>query len=98
MLRFPMYINETMMKEDLEALDLSVRSNNCLRRVGFHTIGGLVEGINGWEELSRIRNCGKSSYSEILMKLFFYQYMKLSKDRQARYMKRVQELNETDFL
>lgn len=81
------------MQTDIEILDLSVRSCHCLKRSGYLTIGQLVEGINGWEELSKIRGCGKNSYAEILLKLFFYQYTHLSIQRQAKYMARVQELN-----
>ena len=37
-LRFPIYISEKLYETEIEALDLSVRSSNCLHRAGYRTI------------------------------------------------------------
>ena len=92
-LRFPMYINEKMKATDLEALELSVRSEHCLHRANYKTIGDLVEGINCREDLKKIRNCGDKSVDEIMDKLFCYQYEQLSGQRKARFIVRLVELN-----
>lgn len=93
-LRFPIYLNATLNETELDALDLSQRSNNCLHRVGFQTIGDLVNRINGSEDLMKIRNCGKKSVDEIMEKLFCYQYRSLKDEKKVQYIKRVLELNE----
>lgn len=92
-LRFPMYLNASLNETDLEALDLSPRSSNCLHRAGFKTIGDMVNQINGSEDLMKIRNCGKKSVDEIMENLFCYQYQVLKEEKKVRFAKRVLELN-----
>ena len=72
-LRFPMYINQTLMETDLEVLELSMRASNSLHRAGYRTIGELVEAIESGDDLKNIRNCGTKSIDEIMGKLFWYQ-------------------------
>jgi len=91
---FPIYISNDLFATDIEALDLSVRANNCLRRVGFQNIGELVETINGREDLKRIRNCGEKCVDEIMEKLFCYQYEQIPKEKKVKFIKRVVELNQ----
>ena len=93
-LRFPVYINETLKTTDLEALDLSVRSNNCLHRAGYRTIGDLVEAVDSSDDLKRIKNCGSKSVNEIMEKLFCYQYRQMCKENKLKYIRRVVELNQ----
>ena len=52
----------------IEELHLSVRSYNCLKRVGIHTLGALA----GIEDLSGIRNLGKKNIEEITEKVLEY--------------------------
>lgn len=92
-LRFPMYINTTLMETDLDALELSVRSSNCLHRAGYRTIGELVEAIESREDLMRIRNCGVRSIDEIMEQLFCYQYSQIANGRKIAYINKVMELN-----
>lgn len=47
----------------IEDLDLSVRSYNCLKRAGINTIGELTEKTE--EDMMKIRNLGKKSLKEI---------------------------------
>lgn len=92
-LRFPIYINESLMETDLDALELSVRSSNCLHRAGYRTVGELVEAIESSEDLKKIRNCGAKSIDEIMEQLFCYQYNLLGNERKIRYINKVLELN-----
>ena len=48
-------------------LELSVRSYNCLKRAGINTIGDLIKMTP--EELVNVRNLGKKSLDEIMLKL-----------------------------
>lgn len=92
-LRFPMYITKSMEETDIAELELTVRSSNCLRRAGFHTIGELVDGIETSGDLKRIRNCGAKSVREIMNKLLRYQYGLLSSERKERYLQRLLDMN-----
>ncbi len=51
----------------IEELELSVRSSNCLRVAGIKSVGDLV--IKTEEEVSKIKNLGKKSITEIQQKL-----------------------------
>lgn len=92
-LRFPIYINEKLRAAELDTLELSVRSSNCLHRAGYKTIGELVEAIEGSDDLRKIRNCGARSINEIMEKLFCYQYCQLDTSQKIKYINKVMELN-----
>lgn len=52
----------------IERLDLSVRSYNCLRRIGMNTVGDVAKmTVN---ELSSVRNLGRKSMDEVMQKLW----------------------------
>lgn len=51
----------------VEDLDLSVRSTNCLRRVGIETVGDITNKTE--DEMIKIRNLGKKSLEEIIQKI-----------------------------
>jgi DNA-directed RNA polymerase subunit alpha len=52
---------------EIEALDLTVRSYNCLKREGIHTVGELVSRSEA--DLLDIRNFGQKSIDEVKAKL-----------------------------
>lgn len=86
-------------KQEIMTLDLSQRAYNCLRRAGIRTIGEILDGFHDTEEessrtqLQHLRNLGKGTADEILMKLFFYQFSILPEEKREAYMKRVVEMN-----
>ncbi len=51
----------------IEELDLSVRSNNCLKRAGISTVMELTQKSEG--EMMKVRNLGKKSLKEVKEKL-----------------------------
>ena len=51
----------------IEELDLTVRSYNCLKKVGLETLGHLSK--MSANDLMKIKNLGKKSYNEILEKM-----------------------------
>ena len=61
----------------VDEIDFSVRASNCLKRTGMMQIRDVVEAIED-ERLLRVRNLGKTSYSEIQTKLLVLAYSKLS--------------------
>lgn len=91
--RYPIYMSKELMDEDLNGLDLTVRSSNCLHRYGYRTIGDLVNGIERAEDLMKIRNCGKTSIMEIMLTLMCYQFEMLDEKGQKKYIARMRELN-----
>ena len=68
---------EKTLDSSVDEIDFSVRSSNCLKRTGMMQIRDVVEAIED-ERLLRVRNLGKTSYSEIQTKLLVLGYSKLS--------------------
>ena len=99
MFHFQVMFTDEQMKQDIEVLDLKPRAYNCLRRNGFRTLENLVNGVytkedeSSKKQLLRIRNLGRKTAEEILMKVFYYQFMVLPDDRKKSYMEKVVEVN-----
>ena len=91
--RFYMNLTNTMKSEPIDALDLSVRSFNSLKRADFHTIGDVAQQVASGRELKGIRNCGAKSVREIMEHLFLYQYNSLPQDRQDTYLTEIIMMN-----
>lgn len=91
--RIVVYPEKAYMKEPIEALDLSVRSYNCLKRAGFMTIRELIQAINGRDDLKRFRNLGAKSADEIMLKLFLYQYAKMDETAKGKYLAKIKGMN-----
>ena len=81
------------MNEDIGAMELSVRSYNCLKRAGFTTVKSLVNGINSKEDLMKIRNCGAKSQREIMLSIFLFQYSRMKQEKRPAYQKKIQQMN-----
>ena len=54
----------------IEEMDLSVRSYNCLKRAGIHTVEDLTKKTE--EDMYKVRNLGKKSLDEVVAKLAGY--------------------------
>ena len=68
---------EKTLDSSVDEIAFSVRASNCLKRTGMMQIRDVVEAIED-ERLLRVRNLGKTSYSEIQTKLLVLAYSKLS--------------------
>lgn len=68
---------EKTLDSSVDDIDFSVRSSNCLKRTGMMQIRDVVEAIED-ERLLRVRNLGKTSYSEIQTKLLVLAYSQLT--------------------
>ena len=99
MFHFQVMFNREQMKQEIDVLDLRPRAYNCLKRYGFNTIDRLVNGIYTKEnesskrQLLKIRNLGRNTAEEILMKLFYYQFNVLSEERKKAYMQEIVDAN-----
>ncbi|MBO7734802.1 MAG: hypothetical protein J6S67_19740 [Methanobrevibacter sp.] len=73
---------ETLTSADgIETLDLSIRSYNCLKRAGIHTVLDLIKTYNKGE-LYVVRNLGRKSCDEIENKLVLLKLVRrLENDR-----------------
>jgi DNA-directed RNA polymerase subunit alpha len=60
-------IKEKVLEMTIEELDMSIRSFNCLKRADIHTVEDLTNRTE--EDMNKIRNLGKKSLDEIVMKL-----------------------------
>lgn len=91
--KYPVYMTERLSNTGIDALELGVRSYNCLRRAGINTIGELCERVEKYGDLHTIRNCGKTSVAEIMDNLFVYHFMQLNSERRGRYIEDVLSIN-----
>lgn len=85
----PVYLRESDSTTDICVLELSVRSENCLKRASLCTMEALITQIHGKEDLLKIRNCGLKSVREILEKMFLYQYYSLPESERRIYLTEV---------
>lgn len=58
---------EKLLEMTIEEMDLSVRSYNCLKRAGIHTVQELTSRTE--EEMMKVRNLGRKSLEEVVAKL-----------------------------
>ncbi len=88
-----MYMTKEMQEAPIDVLDLGVRSEHCLKRSGFKTVGDVVEALGSGLDLKNIRNCGAVSVREIQEHLFLFQYYSLPKEKQDAFLLEVVALN-----
>ena len=58
---------EKVLETNIDELELSVRSYNCLKRAGINTVAELINKTP--EEMMKVRNLGRKSLEEVLAKL-----------------------------
>ena len=56
--------------KSIEEMELSVRSFNCLKRAGIHTVEDLIK--KSEEDMLKVRNLGRKSLDEVIQKLESY--------------------------
>lgn len=99
MFHYKVKFNKIELANDIDALNLSQRSYNCLKRAGIYTIGDLINnydtkpGETSRSQLRKIRNLGSKSAEEIIMNLFYYHFMILPEADRAAYMEQLLQEN-----
>ena len=58
---------QKVLEMTIEDLDLSVRSYNCLKRAGIHTVEDLTK--RSEDDMLKVRNLGRKSLEEVIKKL-----------------------------
>lgn len=61
---------QKVLEMSIEDMDLSVRSYNCLKRAGIHTVEDLTKRTE--DEMLKVRNLGRKSLDEVISKLRDY--------------------------
>lgn len=82
-IEFPFYYNEKILNTDILELNLSVRSNNGLRRSQIHTIGELIE---NWDKLPGIKHFGIKSVKETRSALFNYNIERMDDEHLSKFL------------
>ena len=59
--------NVKVLEMNIDELELSVRSYNCLKRAGINTVEELTNKTS--EDMMKVRNLGRKSLDEVLLKL-----------------------------
>jgi DNA-directed RNA polymerase subunit alpha len=59
-----------ILEMSIEEMDLSVRSYNCLKRAGIHTVEDLTK--TSEDDMLKVRNLGRKSLDEVIAKLHSY--------------------------
>ena len=90
---FPIYLGSRLLDVPVADLNLSVRSYNSLKRAGLNTVGDVISSIEGWQDLLRYRNLGRTSAVEIIKTLEEYQYSILEESEKRKYRQKVIEIN-----
>lgn len=60
-------MKDKLLETAIEDLDFSVRSYNCLKRAGIHTVADIVS--KSEQEMIKVRNLGKKSLEEVINKV-----------------------------
>ena len=100
MFHFKVMFTIEQMAQDIDVLDLRPRAYNCLKRYGYNTVGDVVNGVETSEEesskrqLLKIRNLGRNTAEEILMKIFYYQFLVLPDEKKCDYMQKIVTANQ----
>lgn len=67
-----------ILEMNIEDMDLSVRSYNCLKRAGIHTVEDLTKKTE--DDMLKVRNLGRKSLDEVIQKIHSYGLSLLNKD------------------
>ena len=92
-IRVKIHYSKAVCQQDVDELQLSVRSHNALKRSGLFTVGQIVDAIADGS-MERIRNLGRKSISEIKTVLLQLGYDQLTKQEKGVFFRYVAENNE----
>lgn len=95
---FRFHMTEKMSESPIEALDLSTRAYNCMKRRGFDTIGELVTSIAAGNDIRQTKNLGEKTAREVMEKLFLFQYDSLPVRKREDFIAEVLLMNSRQLL
>lgn len=92
-IRISIPLTKSFCSKSIDELELSVRSLNGLKRCGVMTVGELTDIIMSEGGISKVRNLGKKSISEIKSQLLQFAYQELREKEQLQFWQKFIELN-----
>lgn len=92
--KIKMFFSDEFCNKNIEELNLSVRSYNCLKRAGINKVDKLIDAISE-SKLSSIRNLGQKSILEINQKVYQCGYDNKSEESKKHFIKTLFEINES---
>ena len=92
--RFRMHLTDAMWDAPVDALELSARPLNCLKRSGYDTVGKLAKAIDEGIDLRHLRGCGRESVQMIMIRLFLFQVENLRPERREDYIREIAIMND----
>lgn len=93
---YPFYMGKQFVEVDIADLNLTVRSYNCLKRMGWNVVGDIIQNIDTKQELLKVRNLGRTSSDEIFQNLLDFHEELLSPNEKSIYRKKYNQLYEID--
>ena len=96
---FDVFFTKQQKEQDINVLELTVRSGHCLYRANIRTLGELLERITPAndesckQKLLSLRNLGRKSAEEILLAILCYQYLILPDHEKRAYVRGIIERN-----
>lgn len=94
--RIQLPFSESSCNTEIEKLELSVRSYNCLKRAGLNTVSNVIDAMHG-DSLWKIRNLGKNSRAEIHVRIYEFGYYSLTERGKKNFVKSLLELNKDRY-
>lgn len=94
--RIELPFSEKSCNTEIENLDFSVRSYNCLKRAGLHTVSNVIDAMHE-DSLLKIRSLGKNSSAEIYVKIYEFGYYSLTERGKKNFVKSLLELNKDKY-
>ena len=94
--RIELPFSETSCNTEIEKLDLSVRSYNCLKRAGLHTVSKIIDAMHE-DSLWKIRSLGKNSRAEIHVRIYEFGYYSLTERGKKNFVKALLDLNKDRY-
>ena len=90
--RIQLPFSESACGTEIERLELSVRSNNCLKKAGLKTVSDVIDAMME-NTLWKIRGLGSFSRAEIHVAIYEFGYYSLTEHGKREFIKSLLELN-----
>lgn len=91
--KIKMFFSDEFCNKNIEELNLSVRSYNCIKRAGINKVDKLIDAISE-SKLYSFRNLGQKSIAEINQKLYQSCYDNMSEESKRNFIKMLFDVNE----
>ena len=95
--KIQLYFSQTSCNTEIEKLNLSVRSYNCLKRAEINNVSQVIDAMQE-DSLWKIRSLGKSSRAEIHVTIYEFGYYNLTEREKKNFVKTLLDLNKDRYV